>query len=103
MSSENQRREQAQQLLRALGGIDDRFLLEAMKPEEAEVLSGQADTAGRTDVTGQSGIAGQPVETGQSGAAGRTDVTGQPEETSGRTGSGMSCTTSTSVLRGQLL
>ena len=33
MSSENRKREQAQELLRAIGEIDDRFLMEAMKAE----------------------------------------------------------------------
>ena len=49
MSRENNKREQAEKLLRAMSEIDDRFLLEAMKAEEWQVLSGQlAETAGET-------------------------------------------------------
>ena len=33
MSSENKKREQAMDLLRAIGDIDDRFLMEAMTAE----------------------------------------------------------------------
>ena len=40
MSSENKKREQAMELLRAIGDIDDRFLMEAMTAEEAAALSG---------------------------------------------------------------
>lgn len=40
MSSENKKREQAMDLLRAIGDIDDRFLMEAMTAEEAAALSG---------------------------------------------------------------
>ena len=44
MSSGNRNTEQAERLLRALGEIDDRFLMEAMAPEEAEEYSGQTQT-----------------------------------------------------------
>lgn len=44
MSSGNRKTEQAERLLRALGEIDDRFLMEAMAPEEAEEYSGQTQT-----------------------------------------------------------
>ncbi len=40
MSSESKKREQAMDLLRAIGDIDDRFLMEAMTAEEAAALSG---------------------------------------------------------------
>lgn len=40
MSSENKKREQAMELLRAMGEIDDRFLMEAMTAQEARALSG---------------------------------------------------------------
>ena len=44
MSSGNRNTEQAERLLRALGEIDDRFLMEAMAPEEAEEYSVQTQT-----------------------------------------------------------
>lgn len=44
MISGNRNTEQAERLLRALGEIDDRFLMEAMAPEEAEEYSGQTQT-----------------------------------------------------------
>lgn len=44
MSSGNRNTEQAERLLRALGEIDDRFLMEAMAPEEAEEYFGQTQT-----------------------------------------------------------
>lgn len=40
MSSENKKREQAMELLRAMGDIDDRFLMEAMTAQETRALSG---------------------------------------------------------------
>ena len=40
MSSENKKREQAMELLRAMGEIDDRFLMEAMTAQETRALSG---------------------------------------------------------------
>ena len=40
MSSENKKREQAMELLRAMGEIDDRFLMEAMTVQDARALSG---------------------------------------------------------------
>lgn len=45
MSSENKKREQAIELLRAIGDIDDRFLMEAMTAEEAAALSGSPQEA----------------------------------------------------------
>ena len=43
MSNTDNKREQAEKLLRAIGEIDDRFLLEAMKQEQTADISGQAE------------------------------------------------------------
>ena len=44
MSNKDNKREQAEKLLRSIGEIDDRFLLEAMKQEEVSDISGHAKT-----------------------------------------------------------
>ena len=70
MSSENKKREQAIELLRAIGDIDDRFLMEAMTAEEAAALSGSPQEASTN---------AEPAQTDP----GSRDTAAQEQETSG--------------------
>ena len=80
MSSENRKREQAQELLRAIGEIDDRFLMEAMKAETGasghtasdSTVSGDAASEGSAGGnTGPVGLTGGTVN-GSTGSDGLT-------------------------------
>ena len=70
MSSENKKREQAMDLLRAIGDIDDRFLMEAMTAEEAAALSGSPN---------ETSTNAEPAQTDP----GSRDTAAQEQETSG--------------------
>ena len=70
MSSENKKREQAMELLRAIGDIDDRFLMEAMTAEEAAALSGSPN---------ETSTNAEPAQTDP----GSRDTAAQEQETSG--------------------
>ena len=74
MSSENKKREQAEKLLRAIGEIDDRFLLQAMEQEETSEFSGKTEAENSvTEMATQAETAGQTA-----------DETGQTSETGGK-------------------
>lgn len=70
MSSENKKREQAMDLLRAIGDIDDRFLMEAMTAEEAAALSGSPN---------ETSTNAEPAQTDP----GSRDTAAQEQDTSG--------------------
>ncbi len=73
MSSENKKREQAEKLLRAIGEIDDRFLLQAMEQEETSEFSGKTEAEnGVTETTAQAETTGQAANgTGQTSESDR--------------------------------
>ena len=73
MSSENKKREQAEKLLRAIGEIDDRFLLQAMEQEETSEFSGKTEAENSvTEMATQAETTGQAANgTGQTSESDR--------------------------------